>query len=412
MIHPLSRVVLSLCLLAALPAHAAADGDMAPNDKELAQLYWRGQEALKKSDWNVALERFRRLEADLRSKEPQNADAAIYWQAYTLLQAKRTAEAKTTLERLQRDFPKSRWSRDADALLRQAQPAAVPSKAAVGDDDDLARIAVEGLMNAPPERALPLLRKVLQSNHSPQVKKRALFVLSQIDEPAALDTLGDIARSSNDPGLRDEAIRMLGISGDESAVERLSAMFAASKDSAVKSRIVQAWLIADRQDLILLAARNETDSAVRAEAIRTLGAMSATKELRELFDSEKDPGNRKAIIQSLGIAGDAPTLAAIAVSTQPEELRVQAIQAIGIAGGDAGSEALVKLYSTASSVAIRDAVVHGMLIAGDSKSMLQLYRQAKTKEEKQTLLRTLTLLDSDEALDLIEAELNQGGGKP
>src|SRR5690606_29132244 len=165
MTRTLIRGALFLALLTSSASFAAPDGEMAPNDKELAQAYWRGQEALKKSDWNSALERFRRLEVELRRKEPQTADAAVYWQAYALLQARRNSEAKSTLERLQREFPQSRWKKDADLLMRQTQPPSVASPSAVDEDEELAGVAVEGLLNAPAERALPILRKVLASTH-------------------------------------------------------------------------------------------------------------------------------------------------------------------------------------------------------------------------------------------------------
>lgn len=157
-----------------LTAHAASNDAMAPTDKQLNQLYWQGQEALSKSDWSGALKRFTDLEQQLREREPKSADAAIYWQVYALLQAKRGTEAKALIDRLHHDYPDSRWGKDADALLRQSQPASARSAASSGDDEEIAEVAVEGLMNAPPERALPLLKKVLQSQHSDRVKKRVV----------------------------------------------------------------------------------------------------------------------------------------------------------------------------------------------------------------------------------------------
>ena len=394
---------------ASLAAHAASDDAMAPTDKQLNQLYWQGHEALQKGDWAGALKRFSDLEQQLRAKEPQSADAAIYWEAYTLLQAKRTTEAKTTVERLHRDFPKSRWSKDADALLRQTQPAsaAVKGASATGDDEELAEIAVEGLMSAPPERAVPLLKKVLQSQHSDKVKKRALFVLSQIDDPAALDMVVDVAKTSTDPALREEAVRMLGVSGDEHAIERLRDLYASSKDPREKRAIIQAWLVADRKDLILASARTEPDETVRRQAIEALGAMDASSELKQLFDSTKDAANQRAIIQALGVAGNVKALTEIAESQQPDNIRVEAIHALGVAGDEGGSTALVKLYPKANTPALRDAVIQGLMVAGDSDAMMQLYRQSKTKEEKQALLRVITTMGDDAALDLIESELNK-----
>lgn len=380
----------------------AADGDMAPNDKVLNTLYWQGHEALKKSEWTVALKRFETLEAELKAKEPQSADAAVYWQAYALSQGKRGAEAKAAVERLHREFPKSRWGKEADALLRQnPQPAAAQKELATGDDD-LAQIAVEGLMSAPPERALPLLAKVVKGNYSIKVKKRALFVASQLDDAGAIDLVMQAARGG-DPDLRGEAIRMLGISGDDAAMSRLMEIYKTSKSAPEKRDVIQAWLVADRKDLVLDAARNETDPSVRREAINALGAMDGSAELKQLFGSVKEPDNQKNIVQALGVAGDRAGLAAIvADGGVGEDTRIAALQSLGVAGG---SEELVKLYGSANTPALRDAVLQGLLIAGDGKGMAALYRQAKSKEEKQAILRMLGVMGDDAALDIIEQEL-------
>jgi HEAT repeat protein len=410
MIHFLCTALLGLCLLAASPVQAAQDADMAPGDEQMAALYWQGQEALKESDWNAALERFRRLETELRRSEPASADAAIYWQAYALLQARRTTEARATLEKLGRDYPHSRWSEEADSLMRQIRAATKPASITTGDDD-LAEIAITGLMQAPPERAIPILRKVLQGSHSVEVKKRALFVLSQLDEESALAMLGDIATHATDAELRSEAIRMLGISGEENAIERLRTIYASSKSGEEKRAILQAWMIADRPELVVQVARSEADEDVRKAAIQTLGMLDANKELRELFASEKSMENRKAILRAFGIAGDAATLGEIAASSEPEEIRIAAIEALGIADDDHSGATLMRLYANGSA-GIREAALRGLMIRGDSDSMRKLYRQAKTTEEKKSLLRMLTITDSDGTLDLIEAELDEGGNQP
>jgi HEAT repeat protein len=230
-------------------------------------------------------------------------------------------------------------------------------------------------------------------------------VLSQLDEDAALDAVVDVAKTSADPDLRSEAIRMLGVSGEDRAIERLRGLYASSKDANEKRTIIQAWLTADRKDLILASARDETDAGVRQQAIQALGALDASSELKQLFDSTHDAANQREIIRALGVAGDVSALTTIAMGQQPEEIRIEAIHALGIAGDEGGSAALIKLYPGASTPALRNAVLQGLLVAGDSDGMLQLYRQAKTKEEKQELLRKITVMGGDNALNLIESEL-------
>ena len=404
--------LLAAALALALTAHAvraASEGDMAPADMTANQLYWQGQAALKKSDWPGALKRFAELERLLREKEPQSADAALYWEAYALTQARRTAEAKATLDKLRREFPGSRWSKDAESLAQSGSPDAVNS-VADGGDDDLAEVALEGLMSAPPERALPLLKKVVQGNRSVKVKKRALFVLSQLDGTDGLDVVVDAAKGTADPELREEAIRILGISGEDRAIERLRELYASSKDAHEKRQIIEAYLVADRKDLILAAARGEADPGIRAHAIRTLGALDASAELRQLFDTTKDDANRRAIIDALGVAGNSDALAAIAGNAQqPEEIRIAALHALGVAGDRGGEDALVKLYGQANSAPLRDAVLQGLLVSGDSDAVMGLYRTAKGVDEKKALLRTLTAMGDDAAIDAIEAELDKPG---
>lgn len=388
------------------PTFAAGKDDAPTADKASNALYWQGQTALKQSDWSTALERFVALEKLLRKNEPESVDSALYWQAYTLAQAKRTAEAKGAVERLRREFPESRWSRDADALLAQMQPAAKLDSGVA--DDDLADIALQGLLNAPPERALPLLKKVLAGQRSIKVKKRALFVLSQLETNDAMNAVLDTAKNAREPELRHEAIRMLGTSGEKSAVERLVDIYASSNSADEKTGVIEAWLIADRKDLVLKTARDEPDPAVRRKAIETLGAMQASDELRQLLDATQDPGNRRAIIQSLGVAGNTSGLTSIAGNTSlPANERIEAMHALGVAGDHGGQTALVDLYAKAGTPALRDAVLQGLLIAGDTEAVTKLYRNARTTDEKKALLRVLTAMDDDKAIDVIEHELGQ-----
>jgi HEAT repeat protein len=93
-----------------------------------------------------------------------------------------------------------------------AQPAQSADRAPT-DDEELALAAMEGLMAQAPERALPIIKKVLAGPQTRLVKQRALFVLSQIDSPEAQEILVQTARSS-DPAMRGEAIRSIGIGGD------------------------------------------------------------------------------------------------------------------------------------------------------------------------------------------------------
>lgn len=400
-----SLLALALAFAAAPALAVLDDGAMAPSDQAANRLYWQAQSALREADWSTALQRFEQLEQQLREREPQSADAALYWRAYVLVQLRRTTEARTLIDRLHREFPSSRWGKDADALLTPAKPAtAAAGKAATSGEDDLADAAVEALLTASPERAIPLLDKVLKSQRPLRTKQRALFVLSQLGDPRALDRVIEVTRSNADPTLRAEAIRILGIGGDARGAERLREIYAGSQNAAEKRQVIDAWLIADRKDLILAAARTESDPDLRAHAVQMLGALGATAELGQLFDATADVDSRIAIVRALGIAGEGARVAAIAGdSKQPESVRAAALEAVGLSGK--GGELLVGLYAKADTEGLRDATLRAMLIAGDSAGLRRLYGEVRTPEEKKAVLRMLGTLDSDATLDLIERAL-------
>src|SRR5690606_41980822 len=70
----LFRSSLAISLAAAGAQATPQEAGMAPSGRALQALYWEGHDALQRADWKLALERFRRLEAELREKEPQSTE--------------------------------------------------------------------------------------------------------------------------------------------------------------------------------------------------------------------------------------------------------------------------------------------------------------------------------------------------
>ena len=137
--------------------------------------YQRARQAIERAQWSQAVQQFTAL---AQAKAPR-ADAAMYWRAYALDKMNRHADALAAVGELFKSFPASRWVADARALelqvrQRSGQPVAVDS-----GDDELKLLAIQGLQQTAPERAVPLLVKVMNDVGSLRLKERALFVLSQ-----------------------------------------------------------------------------------------------------------------------------------------------------------------------------------------------------------------------------------------
>lgn len=284
------------------------------------------------------------------------------------------------------------------ALLLVASAATFAQKPT--EQEELALAAMEGLMAQPPERALPIIKKVLSGSQSTLIKKRALFVLSQIETPEAGEILLQTSRAA-DPALRSEAIRSIGIGGNQKSLAGLLEVYKTG-DDAVKKQVLEAWMIAGRKEEVYQAAVSAKSEEEASEAIHMLSVMGAVDELRKLGDRPNASGK---LVEAYAISGDLQSLRKIAESNADPAVRAEAVQKIGIISSDAARAALHDIYTRSTEREIKDAALEGLLIAGDEKGVLALYRAATTPEEKKALLRTLTMMDGDAALEAIDAAL-------
>ena len=273
----------------------------------------------------------------------------------------------------------------------------------VSEQEQLKLAALEALMAAPPERALPLVTRVLDGNHSDEVKARALFVLSQIDSPEAHARLTGIVRSSSGE-LQREAIRMVGISGDPASLASLRDLYA-SGDAEVRGAVLEAYLIADDEDGVYDIAINAQGDEEFSEAVNMLAAMGATDKLRELRNVR---GNSVNMIEAYIISGDAGSLRELAADGSDRESQARAIEALGMVGADDIGPTLTGIYRDSDDDRIREAALHGLMIAGDDDALLELYRSASDMAEKRRLFEFISMTGSDKILELVDEALAGG----
>lgn len=267
------------------------------------------------------------------------------------------------------------------------------------DRDQLKIAALEALIAAPPEFALPRARKIMQENHSDEVKESALFILSQIDDPQAHAIVAETARTSSGD-LQIEAIEMIGIGGDAAALSSLKDIYA-NGDSDVREAVIEAYLIADDSDSIYELAM-QSDGNEFETAVQMLGAMGATDALRRIRD---EGGMSEALIEAYAIAGDYQTLVELAMDTSDPDLQAQAIESLGIVGGEDVGSTLVRIYQSSDNHDIREAALEGLFIASHDAGLLELYRAAGSADEKGEILEYLTHMKSDAVWEIIDSAL-------
>jgi len=269
------------------------------------------------------------------------------------------------------------------------------------DVEELKIAALEALIMAPPERALPLVRKVLEGDNSDEMKESALFILSQIDLPEAQTLLLETARQS-DGDLMEEAIRMIGIGGDPAAMAGLTELYN-SGDEEVREAVLEAYLIADDANAIYEIAASTDNEEDFEDAVEMLAAMGANEELRKLRESK---GLSESLIEAYAISGDAESLRLLSMDDSNPELQVQAIEAMGMIGGEEVNATLVGIYTNSDSAEVREAAMDGLFMSGDDKGVLELYRSSQDAGEKKELLEYLVMMDSDAVWDVIDSALD------
>lgn len=268
------------------------------------------------------------------------------------------------------------------------------------DAESLKIAAIEALMSAPSDRALPIVTKVLRGGDSDEIKERALFVLSQIDKAEARSLLNEFARSSEGE-LQEEAIRMIGISGEAESLAGLKQVYR-DGGKEIREAVLEAYLIADDEESVFQIAQSASDPEEFAAAVETLAAMGAVDRLRALRGKE---GMFESLIEAYAIAGDTESLRELALDGSNKERQAEAIEGLAIAGGDAAKPLFMQIYRDSNDEQIKEAALEAMLISGYDQGVLELFRASNDPTEKRDLLEMLVIMDSDAVWDLIDATL-------
>src|SRR5262245_51361715 len=126
-------------------------------------LYDSAHELINSGRYDRALDQLNRLinQYDNKPNAVENrVDAALYWKSYVQLKEGNYPESLATLGDLQKRYNDSRWIRDARALEVEVRQASGQRVAPEGQsDEELKLLALRGLMQADPDRALPQIEQ-------------------------------------------------------------------------------------------------------------------------------------------------------------------------------------------------------------------------------------------------------------
>jgi hypothetical protein len=362
----------------------------------LEELYENGREALDEDRYDQARERFSEL---AKANGPQT-DAALYWEAYANQRLGQRQAALAAIADLKSRFPQSRWQKDASALeIEVRQGTGQPSRPEAQGDQELKMLAIQGLMNSDPERAMPLLEKVLKGPASPKEKSRAMFVLAQSGSSQGREIIGRIARGQSNPELQKKAVEYLAIFGGPEARKTMAEIYASSSDPVLKRSILRSYMIGGDKDRLFAAAKSEKEPELRREAIRQLGLVHGEQELEQLYRAETSPDIRRQILQAFFLAGDVNKMLDAAKNENDPELRRAAVRNLGLVRSDDSGKALAEIYARETDRGIREEVLNAYFLQGNASAIVAIAKAEKDPGLKKKAVEKLALMNSKEGSD-------------
>ncbi|NIP58140.1 MAG: hypothetical protein GWM92_12275, partial [Gemmatimonadetes bacterium] len=220
-----------------------------------------------------------------------------------------------------------------------------------GPDQETRLMALSALQNMNPERAVPILREVLESRDecSAELRKRAVFLLSQKMTDESVEILLDLAHRNPDPDreVREAAVFWLSQVGSEEALDALVSILRSSDDPGIQEKALFALSQhrGERSGEVLreYVERRDAPGELREQAIFWLGqSPGGAGYLRSLYGRLESPGLREKVLFSVAQSGavDAEDwlLARARDASEPVELRKDALFWLGQADGADAAE--------------------------------------------------------------------------
>ena len=367
--------------------------------------YQDGTRALDRRDYDGAVKSFDRVIAQKASR----AEGAHYWKAYALNKLGKRAEELASLAEISKQFPQSRWLNDARALEAEVKQAnGQPVSPELQSDEELKVYAINALINSDPERAIPLLEKLLgEAKTAPRLKEKALFVLAQSRSDKARATVSQYAKNGSNPDLQLHAVEYLGMFRTKDSQQTLASIYSSTTDLNIKRAVLHGFMNGRDVEHLLAAAKTEANPELRREAINGLSGMQASNELEQMYAAETTYEWKNTILRSMHGSQNKAKLLEIAKSEKDSRLRMTAIRNLGSVRKDKTADDLVPLYTAESDKAVKTAILDAMAQQNSAKQIVDAARKESDPEMKRQAVERLSRMKSKEATDFLVELLNK-----
>jgi hypothetical protein len=366
--------------------------------------YQDGTRALDKREYEQAAAAFDRV---IAAKSPRS-EGAYYWKAYALNRLGRRDEATAVLAELGKQYPQSRWLNDARALTAEMKQAAGQGISPESqNDEDLKLYAINALSNSDPERAVPLLEKLISDQKaSPRLKERALFVLAQSRSEQAQRIVSQYARNGSNPDLQLHAVEYLGSFRSKESQQSLAEIYSSVSDPGIKRAVLRGYMQSRDTEHLMAVAKTEQIPELRREAIDLLGSIQPPNELAQLYASETSFEWKERILRAMSNSHNAAKLLDVARTDKDARLRQAAVRSLS-GRKEVSPEEIAGLYSSESEPTVRRELLNSLYHRQAVKQIVEVLRKETDPDLRRRGVQWLANSKSKEANDFLAEILSK-----
>jgi hypothetical protein len=375
----------------ALQGPIAVGGPQGPvivrgRDGDERGMYNNGLNALQNRQYDRAIMQFDRVIV----AKGTYADAATYWKAFSQARLVRTDDALATISALRRDHPQSRYLAEAKVLEAEVRRLAGQriDPQTLDANDELKLIAINGIANTDPERAIPLLEGVLNGANTLGNKRRALFVLALSKDPKAHQILLRYAKGGGSPELQVEAIRNLVSRRDGQTSEtELREIYESTQDPTIRRAVIDAYGNGGNKVALINIVKSRTEIADnKRTALNRLQNLAAPAELWALYQTEPDPELRIQIVNVLASMGAVEQLTQVVKTEKDPKVRQRALRNLGSQNVETTGSLLVDLYGTETERDAKRSIISALRAQNNATALITLARKETNLELKRDLV--------------------------
>jgi HEAT repeat protein len=352
--------------------------------------YSAAKDLLYRRQYEQAIVRFDRVIA----KKGANVDGSLYWKAYAQFKLGKTDDSIATISQLRKDHAQSRYLSDAKALEADARRrAGQPVNPADFDDEEMKVLAIQGIQNTDPERAIPLIEGVLNSTNSLRLKRQALYVLAQSTQPRAYQILLNYAKGAGNPDLQLEAIRYLTANRNKQTnIKDLMDIYQTTQDTPVKLAIISALRSTQNSTALsqIVRSGDSTPIVLRTSALNGLTGILSPQDLWTLYEKETNKELRLQMVSAFGSMQAVDQLTRVIKTEKDPDVRARALRALGNMKSDKSGQMLVDLYGSEQDVTAKKSIISSLANQGNAEGLVAIARKEPTLPLKTEIVRKLS----------------------